>query len=151
MAGVELTNTEFHNVWIGSGLYSSSSSSSSQSSSSSSQSSSSQSSSSKSSSSSSSQSSSSQSSSSSSSSETPAGPYGGALFFDMLATEEELKLTYEEFVEKRVNKFYEDNPSIFDDKTNEEKEDIILNMIGEGEMFTDVAIAIVAREGLEVE
>jgi hypothetical protein len=69
----------------------------------------------------------------------------------MLATEEELKLTYEEFVEKRVNSFYEDNSTIFDNKTNEEKEDIILTLVGEGNLLADVAIRIANREGLDVE
>jgi hypothetical protein len=69
----------------------------------------------------------------------------------MLATEEELELTYKEFVEKRVNDFYEDDPTIFDGKTDEEKEDIILGLVGDGVMFVDVAIAIAARESLDVE
>ena len=82
---------------------------------------------------------------------TPPVVYTGTLFFDMLATEEELKLTYEEFVNKRVEEFYVDNNSIFDGKTNEEKEEILLNLVGEGDLFADVAIRIAGREGLDVE
>ena len=81
----------------------------------------------------------------------PPGPYPSALIFDMLATEEELKLTYEEFVTKRANDFYTETPNIFDGKTSEEKEDIILNLVGEGELFADVAIKIARREGLDVD
>ena len=69
----------------------------------------------------------------------------------MLATEDELKLTYEEFVNKKVNEFYNNNPNIFDGKTNEEKEEIILELVGDGELFADVAIRIAEREGLEVD
>jgi hypothetical protein len=62
-----------------------------------------------------------------------------------------MSLIYEEFIEKRVNEFYENNPTIFNNKTNEEKENIILNLVGEGELFADVAIGIADREGLDVE
>ena len=78
-------------------------------------------------------------------------PGAPELFFDALATEEELNLTYKEFVEKRVNDFYENNPTIFKDKTDKEKEDIILELVGEGELFADVAIEIATKEGLDVE
>jgi hypothetical protein len=91
------------------------------------------------------------SSSSSSSSSSEFNPYAGRLFIDMLATEEEYKLTSEEFIEKKVDEFYESNPNIFDDKTDEEKENIILNLVGEGELFADVAIEIANREGLNID
>ena len=78
-------------------------------------------------------------------------PGAPELFFDALATEEELNLTYKEFVEKRVNDFYENNPTIFKDKTDKEKEDIILMLVGEGELFADIAIEIAIKEGLDIE
>ena len=78
-------------------------------------------------------------------------PGAPELFFDALATEEELNLTYNEFVEKRVNDFYRDNPTIFKDKTDKEKEDIILDLVAEGELFADIAIEIAIREGLDIE
>jgi len=74
----------------------------------------------------------------------------GPLFFDVLSNENEMDLTYEEFIGKRVNEFYENNPNIFNDKTNEEKEEIILNLVGDGELSADVAVEIANREGLDV-
>jgi hypothetical protein len=89
--------------------------------------------------------------SSSSSSSYYQGFGGGQLFVDALATEEELTLTYDELVDKKVKEFYESNPIIFEGKTNEEKEEIILDLVEEGELFTDVAIKIAEKEGLDVE
>ncbi len=128
MAGIELTNVEDRNLWIGEVPTGSSASSASSSSSSSS----------------------SSLISSSSSSDGIAGT-GASILFDISMTDEERKLTYKEFIAKRVNDFYEDNPNIFDNKTNEEKENIILNIVSEGELLADVVIGIVIREGLDVE
>jgi hypothetical protein len=71
--------------------------------------------------------------------------------FDIALTEEERQLTYKEFINKRVSDFYEYNPNIFDNKTNEEKEEIILKIVSEGSLLSDVAIRIAIREGLDVE
>ena len=75
---------------------------------------------------------------------------GRDLFFDILADGEELNLTYEEFIDKKVNEFYESSPNIFNNKTDEEKEEIILNLVGEGELFVDVAIEIAKKEGIDI-
>ena len=96
---------------------------------------------------------SSSSSNSSSSSGTGSGTGAEASFrlFDIDMTEEERQLTYEELIEKRVNDFYEENPDIFDDKTDEEKEEIIINIVTEGKLLTAVAIEIAIKEGLDVD
>ncbi len=119
---------------------SSSSKSSSSSSSNSSSSSSSKSSSSSSSKSSSSSSKSSSSSSSESSSSDESGSAAAFLINDMTNKE----------IEDIISKFYNDNPGIFDGKTLSEKEDIILEFVGSGEMIAEVALRIAIREGIEI-
>jgi hypothetical protein len=57
--------------------------------------------------------------------------------------EEELKL--------EVDNFYENNPTIFDNRSNIEKEEILLDLVSEGVILADVAIEIAIREGLELE
>jgi hypothetical protein len=71
--------------------------------------------------------------------------------FEALATDEEKDLTYAEFIDKRTNDFYADNPNIFDNKTDEEKEEIILELVASGDLFVDLAIEIVQREGLDLD
>jgi hypothetical protein len=91
---------------------------------------------------------------SSSSSTTGSGGTAAGAFdvmsFNVLAKEDELELTYDEFVEKRTNEFYVDNPNIFDGKTDAEKEEIILELVGNGDLFVDLAIEIVSREELNL-
>jgi hypothetical protein len=99
----------------------------------------------------SSQSSSSQSSSSMSSSSSATGTFSAPaeVFLHSLMTEDELDLTYEEFIDKRANEFFESYPNIFENKTTKEKEEIIIKLVEEGELFVDVALEIASREGID--
>ncbi len=50
-----------------------------------------------------------------------------------------------------VDQFYLDNIDIFKDKTKEEIEEIILELVSNGDILADVAIEIATREGLDLE
>ncbi len=54
-------------------------------------------------------------------------------------------------LEEAVDQFYIDNPGIFYDKTDEEIENIILELVANGDMLADIAIEIATREGLDLE
>ena len=57
---------------------------------------------------------------------------------------------YDQFVNIKVEQFYEDNPNIFENKTDEEKEEIIIELVGDGKLIIDIAIEIAKIEKLDI-